>query len=75
MSYTQGRVCFDADSHIMESPDWLSSYADPVLRERLGAFNTIAKAGSPVAKMIEEVIRQSRERSADPVATRRRTGG
>ncbi len=29
MSYAAGRVINDADSHIMESLDWLSSHADP----------------------------------------------
>ncbi|TMM39810.1 MAG: hydrolase [Actinobacteria bacterium] len=29
------RLRYDADSHLMERPDWLSSYADPGIRERL----------------------------------------
>ena len=29
MSYAQGRVINDADSHIMELPDFLKAYADP----------------------------------------------
>ena len=28
-AYTQGRRMFDADSHIMETADWLMSYATP----------------------------------------------
>jgi predicted TIM-barrel fold metal-dependent hydrolase len=35
MSYAQGRVFNDADSHIMELPDFLKAHADPDMRERL----------------------------------------
>ena len=35
MPYAKGRVYHDADSHVMETPEWLSSFADPELRERL----------------------------------------
>ncbi|RPI07324.1 MAG: hydrolase, partial [Actinobacteria bacterium] len=35
MVYAQGRTYYDADSHIMELPDFLRDYADPDMRERL----------------------------------------
>jgi predicted TIM-barrel fold metal-dependent hydrolase len=35
MGESSVRVRYDADSHLMERPDWLSSYADPSIRERL----------------------------------------
>ena len=35
MPYAEGRIFNDADSHIMESRDWLASYIDPGLRDRL----------------------------------------
>ena len=35
MPYAEGRTFFDADSHIMELPDWLQEYADPSVRDRL----------------------------------------
>jgi uncharacterized protein len=35
MPYAEGRVFHDADSHIMETRDWLIGYADPGIRERL----------------------------------------
>lgn len=38
MPYAAGRTYFDADSHLMETPDWLSSYADPVIRDRLEPY-------------------------------------
>jgi predicted TIM-barrel fold metal-dependent hydrolase len=35
MSYASGRTFFDADSHLMELPDFLRAHADPELRERM----------------------------------------
>src|ERR1019366_6196740 len=49
MAYAQGRAINDADSHIMESLDWLPSYADPAIRERLVSMRLEA-GGSGAAK-------------------------
>ncbi len=38
MTYAGDRVIFDADSHLMELPDFLSRYADPAVREQLPTF-------------------------------------
>jgi predicted TIM-barrel fold metal-dependent hydrolase len=35
MPYASGRVYHDADSHVMETPEWLFPYADATLRARL----------------------------------------
>ena len=35
MTYARGRVFNDADSHIMELPNFLKSYADPAMRDRV----------------------------------------
>ena len=35
MPYAEGRIYHDADSHLMETRDWLVAYADPQVRERL----------------------------------------
>ena len=35
MAYTEGRTCYDADSHIMELPDFLRDFADPGQRDAL----------------------------------------
>jgi predicted TIM-barrel fold metal-dependent hydrolase len=43
MTYAGDRVIYDADSHLMELPDYLSAYADPGIREKLpviGASST-----------------------------------
>ncbi|MFP6815660.1 MAG: amidohydrolase family protein [Pseudomonadales bacterium] len=53
MSYAGDRLIHDADSHLMELPDFLSSYADPDMRDRLpplettGAFDLTAYEGRP----------------------------
>ncbi len=35
MPYATGRVYYDADSHVMETSDWLEQHAEPGIRERL----------------------------------------
>jgi uncharacterized protein len=35
MTYAQGRTYLDADSHLMELPDFLRDHADPGIRDRL----------------------------------------
>ena len=35
MSYAEGRLYYDADSHIMETSDWLIEFADPGVRDLL----------------------------------------
>jgi predicted TIM-barrel fold metal-dependent hydrolase len=35
MPYAEGRVFYDADSHLMETSDWLVSYADPGIRDHI----------------------------------------
>ncbi|MGP0030310.1 MAG: amidohydrolase family protein [Acidimicrobiales bacterium] len=47
---------FDADSHLMETGDWLGSFADPAVRERLVplSFDAAgARAGELMAKLPE----------------------
>jgi predicted TIM-barrel fold metal-dependent hydrolase len=49
MPYAEGRTYNDADSHIMETHDWLAPYADPPIRERIaplyiGATGRMAEA-------------------------------
>ena len=64
MSYAAGRVINDADSHIMESLDWLSSHADPSVRDKLGSMRLEA-GGSGAEKAIAKAL----ARQQDAVAT------
>jgi predicted TIM-barrel fold metal-dependent hydrolase len=61
---TATRVIHDADSHIMETPDWVASYCDPSIRERLKPLN-LSKAGNSTVDYIKKQV----ERVKDPVAT------
>jgi predicted TIM-barrel fold metal-dependent hydrolase len=61
MSYAEGRIIHDADSHVMETPEWLFSYADPEIRERLEPLKlTGCRPGE------ETFIDELRRRHADP---------
>jgi predicted TIM-barrel fold metal-dependent hydrolase len=64
MPYAAGRVVNDADSHIMESLDWLPSYADAGVRDRLIGMRLEA-GGAAAAKAIEKSL----ARQKDAVAT------
>ena len=58
MPYAAGRVINDADSHIMESLDWLASYAEPGVRERLGSMRLEA-GGSGAEKAILRALERT----------------
>jgi predicted TIM-barrel fold metal-dependent hydrolase len=42
MPYAEGRTFHDADSHVMELPEWLPSYAEPQYRGRIPPFSLLA---------------------------------
>ena len=61
MPYAEGRTFHDADSHVMETPDWLVPYADPGVRERMKPlFVASVKPGE------ESFIDELRRKHADP---------
>jgi len=60
MPYAEGRIIHDADSHVMETPDWLVPYADPDIRERLEPLRLSGcKPGEET--LIEELRRRHRD--------------
>jgi predicted TIM-barrel fold metal-dependent hydrolase len=63
MTYST-RVCCDADSHIMETLDWVSRFADPDVRERLPAL-ALGAAGSAT----HEFLRKAEARVNDAEKT------
>ncbi len=65
MTYAGERICCDADSHIMETFDWLRSYADPDVREALPAL-ALGGAG----KAAEKAIARALEARGDAEKTR-----
>jgi predicted TIM-barrel fold metal-dependent hydrolase len=52
MPYAEGRTFFDADSHIMELPEFLLSHADPGLRDRIPPL--WVSSGGPMAERIQQ---------------------
>lgn len=61
MPYAEGRTIHDADSHIMEWPEWLLAYADPDVRPRMAPlFVASVKPGE------DSFIEQLRRRHGDP---------
>jgi predicted TIM-barrel fold metal-dependent hydrolase len=63
MPYAAGRVINDADSHIMESLDWLSSHADPGVRDRLISMRLEA-GGSGAEKAIARALARQQDAAA-----------
>ena len=53
MPYAQGRTFFDADSHIMELPDFLTQYADPAFRDRIPQIRAVP---GELAKKLDELL-------------------
>ncbi len=59
MPYAQGRLIHDADSHVMESADWLVPFAEDDMKERLlrrVAPSTRPPVVAPKEKVIEGLI-------------------
>jgi predicted TIM-barrel fold metal-dependent hydrolase len=69
MAYAKTHVMFDADSHIMETPDWVERHADPAIRGKLRPLG-LGKAGGATHKLIEDAVARSKARteSAKPIA-------
>ena len=63
MPYAEGRIFNDADSHIMETRDWLISHADPDIRPKLHPL-AIGSGG----RMVEKAIAHAADRHNDPAA-------
>ena len=66
MNYADGRTIHDADSHVMELPDWLESYADPAMRDRIRPLQ-LGKAGKAAQKAVDAAA-QRRDHSDGIVA-------
>lgn len=58
------KVMLDADSHIMETPDWIARHADPDIRDRLPPLG-LGKAGTATYQMIEEAAEKVKRRAVD----------
>lgn len=69
-TYADGRKCCDADSHLMESIDWLTRHADPAVRDDLPSFAPQGGRESEAGRAIFGMIEQAERRRQDADATR-----
>ena len=63
MPYAEGRVYYDADSHLMELPDWLEQFADASTRSRMRSLN-LGGAGA----LAKEAVEAAAQRRGDAEA-------
>ncbi len=66
MSYAQDRVLYDADSHIMELPNFLSDHVDANMRDRVPAINFGANSG--LQRNLDDFVTQGCCHTDDDVA-------
>ena len=60
MPYVTERVIHDADSHVMETPDWVRSFADPAIRDDL------EKDIHDINLVIDQFLDFARDESSEP---------
>jgi hypothetical protein len=65
MPYAEGRIFNDADSHVMETRDWMTRYADPGIRERLAPLD-LSSGG--VAYQVEQAVSAAENRKTESAA-------
>ena len=63
MPYAEGRTYYDADSHIMELPTWLSRYADPQYRDAIAPFSLAASGPEGAA---QRMMQRAQARAGNP---------
>jgi uncharacterized protein len=56
MTYVQNRMCYDADSHVMELPDFLAEFADSDMRDVLPRIK-VPRIGK-LANLVDEAQRR-----------------
>jgi predicted TIM-barrel fold metal-dependent hydrolase len=68
VTYARERVCWDADSHLMPLPDFLSRHADPKWREKL-VIDGGANGGAAFEQWFGKMVADVDARRADPDKT------
>jgi uncharacterized protein len=71
MPYAEGRIFNDSDSHIMESKDWLASYADPKVRPLLAPLDLSMAGGKATDDLVTAMPAIIARRKNDAVAMAR----
>ena len=67
MTYAQGRLFYDADSHVMELADWLVDYCDSATRAALRPFGAdkVARAEQAAADIAARSANEELRRKAE----------
>jgi predicted TIM-barrel fold metal-dependent hydrolase len=63
MTYATNRRYCDADSHIMETRDWIANFTDPGLRAKLPEMSLL-KSGTKSFEVINEAVAKQKQRMA-----------
>ena len=63
MPYATDRPYCDADSHIMETRDWIANFADPDILAKLPAMSLL-KSGTKSFEVINEAVVKQKQRAA-----------
>ncbi len=63
MTYATNRPYCDADSHIMETQDWVAKYTDPEIRQKLPTMSLL-KSGTKSFEVINDAVLKQQQRSA-----------
>lgn len=63
MTYATNRPYHDADSHIMETRDWIARFIDPEIRARLPEMSLL-KSGTKSFDVINDAVARQRQRAA-----------
>jgi predicted TIM-barrel fold metal-dependent hydrolase len=63
MTYATNRPYCDADSHIMETRDWIANFTDPELRAKLPEMSLL-KSGTKSFDVINEAVARQKQRMA-----------
>jgi uncharacterized protein len=66
MTYATNRPYCDADSHIMETRDWIAAFTDPSIRSKLPEMSLL-KAGTKSFDIVNEAVLKQRQRAANGV--------
>lgn len=69
MSYSNGRMCWDADSHIMEDVDFLVNHAESKYSDALKVGGG-ANGGEALANHFDKMMTRVRARLEDPAQTK-----
>jgi uncharacterized protein len=67
MTYAIDRLYCDADSHILETKDWISNFTDPDILGKLPEMS-LAKSGTKSFEVINDAVVKQRERAARGLA-------